>query len=293
MHLYIGRFAPSPTGDLHFGSLVAAVGSYLQARTRDGLWLIRVEDIDPPREIAGSAERIIADLEQLGMRSDRPVLYQSTRLTAYRRAWEQLLRTGLAFACQCSRRVLPASGVYPGTCRELALEDGPSRSLRFRVNDGQTSFDDAIMGHLSERLAATVGDFVVRRADGLPAYQLAVVVDDAYQGITEVVRGADLLDSTPRQIALQQALALPSPRYCHLPVAVLPDGSKLSKRLASDPIRTRPPAWAIHQALEFLGHTPPAGLGLEELWAWARTHWHPGRVPAQPTRPVPAAMLPD
>jgi glutamyl-Q tRNA(Asp) synthetase len=289
---YIGRFAPSPTGDLHFGSLVAAVGSFLQARSHDGLWLIRVEDIDPPREIAGSAERIIADLGHLGMHSDRPVLYQSTRMTAYRHAWQQLQRKGLVFACQCSRGMLPASGVYPGTCRELALADSPSRSLRFRVNDSQTGFDDVIMGHVSQCLAATVGDFVVRRADGLPAYQLAVVVDDAHQGITEVVRGADLLDSTSRQIALQQALKLSSPRYCHLPVAVLPDGSKLSKRLASDPVRSQRPASAIRQALEFLGHTPPAGLGLEALWTWARTHWNLRRVPAQPTQPVPAGMLP-
>jgi glutamyl-Q tRNA(Asp) synthetase len=159
------------------------------------------------------------------------------------------------------------------------------------VRDARTRFNDLIMGQTSQNLAATVGDFVIRRADGLPAYQLAVVVDDAHQGITEVVRGADLLDSTPRQIALQRGLGLPSPRYCHLPMAVLPDGSKLSKRLRSDPVRTQRPEEAIQQVLGFLGHQPPAGLSLEGLWAWSCTHWDPGRVPPRPMQPVPAGML--
>jgi glutamyl-Q tRNA(Asp) synthetase len=290
---YIGRFAPSPTGDLHFGSLIAAVGSYLQARSRGGAWRVRMEDIDPPREVAGSAAGIVQELERLGMHADGPVLYQSTRLQAYREAWQRLLRDHHAFKCQCSRKMLPANGIYPGTCRELGLTAADIKSIRFRAPDTPISFRDLVMGQLSQDVAKAVGDFIVRRADGLPAYQLAVVVDDAFQDITEVVRGADLLRSTPRQIALQHALKLPTPAYCHLPLAVMPDGSKLSKRLGSDPIGSARPAHAIAQALAFLGQPPPPKLAIDELWAWAIAHWDPDKIPRHEHLPLPQSMLPN
>jgi len=276
---YIGRFAPSPTGDLHFGSLVAAVGSFLQARRHGGTWLIRIEDIDPPREVAGSAERILEDLARLGMESDQPVLYQSTRLPAFRAAAEQLLDAGLAFHCACSRADLPDDSVYPGTCRDSLRPGGRARSIRVKVEDRCRSLDDGVQGRFQQNLARDCGDFVIWRADGLPAYQLAVVVDDAHQGITEVVRGADLLDSTPRQIHLLEALRLPIPTYVHLPVALGQDGRKLSKRLKSDPLVGSRPVDSLDRALRFLGQQPPRTGSLKDLWDWALAHWNPTRIP--------------
>lgn len=278
---YTGRFAPSPTGELHFGSLVAAVGSYLQARTRDGQWLIRIEDLDPPREVPGSAERIIRDLERFGMTPDGEVVRQSTRQAAFDAALERLSEAGQLFPCGCTRRELP-EGPYPGTCRHGLPRGRTGRSLRVRVDDAPIRFRDAVQGEISECLAETCGDFVVRRADGLIAYQLAVVVDDAWQGVTEVVRGADLLDSTPRQIHLQRLLGLPTPRYLHLPVALDADGRKLSKRDDADPVATRAPVEALGAALEFLGHAPPAHDNLAERWAWAMSAWDERRVPRTP-----------
>jgi glutamyl-Q tRNA(Asp) synthetase len=282
---YIGRFAPSPTGELHFGSLVAAVGSFLQARINQGLWRVRIEDIDPPREVEGSARRILDDLHRLGMKPDGAVLYQSERDAAYADALKALLLQRTAFYCRCSRRVLPTSGVYPGTCREADLPPDEVRRIRLRVARGRVGFDDRIMGHFDQDLASDVGDFVICRADGMPAYQLAVVIDDHFQEITEVVRGADLLDSTPRQIAVQRALNLREVAYCHLPLATLPDGSKLSKRLGSDPVKAMRPAEAIYQALVFLGQSPPRGLELDLLWAWAIQHWNIDRVPRHAALP--------
>lgn len=275
----IGRFAPSPTGDLHFGSLVSAVGSYLEARSAGGKWLLRIEDIDPPREVAGSAGRIIADLERLGLRPDGTVLYQSSRLSAYQETIESLLRKGLAYPCGCSRKDLPASGVYPGTCRNGIPPGRKARSIRFRVAAGNCSFGDRVQGEVSGQLANPGGDFVIRRADGLYAYQLAVVVDDHFQGVTQVVRGADLLDSTGRQILLQRALGLPTPSYMHLPVAVSADGKKLSKRSRTDPVKHQEPVFAVRQALQFLGQQPPAGMSLSGLWEWAIEHWNSILIP--------------
>ncbi len=289
---YTGRFAPSPTGELHFGSLVAAMGSYLQARSRQGTWLIRIEDIDPPREVPGSAKIILSELGRLGMRADRPVLYQSTRMDAYNGACLALVEKGLAYACRCSRKVLRTDGTYPGHCRKLALDPAEVPQIRFRASDESIDFEDTVMGMNSQNLARAVGDFVIRRADGMPAYQLAVVVDDAHQEITEVVRGADLLDSTPRQIALQRALGLPTPGYCHLPLAVAADGSKLSKRAGTDPIGNARPETAISMALDFLGHTPPEGLNLDAIWFWAISHWDSDRIPRRRRLPAPVDVLP-
>ena len=275
----VGRFAPSPTGDLHFGSLLAAVASSLNARAAGGRWLVRIEDVDPPREVPGSARRMLDDLARFGLVSDEPVLYQASRSEAYRSARDELLRRGLAFWCGCTRSDLPESGIYPGTCRDGLPPGAEPRSVRLRVPEQPIRFVDEIQGPSEERLDREVGDFVVWRADGLPAYQLAVVVDDAWQGVTEVVRGADLLDSTARQVHLQQCLDLPTPRYAHHPVAIGSDGRKLSKRTGSDPVADRPAAQALEAALHFLGQACPAGLSLAELWAWALAHWDLARVP--------------
>jgi glutamyl-Q tRNA(Asp) synthetase len=277
-----GRFAPSPTGALHFGSLLAAVASYLQAKSAGGRWLVRIEDIDPPREVSGSAAHILRDLRTFGLCPDGPVLYQSTRTRAYRRALNQLLDCGLAFPCGCSRSDLPDSGVYPGTCRDGLPPGKQARSVRLRVPDRAIAFIDRIQGLIEENLAESSGDFVLWRADDLPAYQLAVVVDDAFQRVTEVVRGADLLTSTARQIHVQRCLGLPTPDYAHHPVALAADGKKLSKRLGSDPVAAAPPARALELALRFLGQPCPAGLELANMWQWALGHWQLSAVPRQP-----------
>jgi glutamyl-Q tRNA(Asp) synthetase len=274
-----GRFAPSPTGDLHFGSLIAAVASFLQAKSSGGRWLVRIEDVDRPREVPGSALRILSELQRFGMVSDGPVVYQSERTAAYEKAIDRLLARDQAYWCGCSRSDLPASGVYPGTC-STGLPNGKSaRSVRLRVSDEPIGFNDLIQGAIQENLSETVGDFVIRRADGLAAYQLAVVVDDAFQEVTEVVRGADLLDSTARQIHLQNSLGLATPVYAHHPVALGKDSKKLSKRTASDPVAGQPAEQALAMALRFLGQPSPEGLGLSSLWRWALDNWQLSRIP--------------
>ncbi|MDH3902108.1 MAG: tRNA glutamyl-Q(34) synthetase GluQRS [Xanthomonadales bacterium] len=283
----VGRFAPSPTGDLHFGSLVSAVGSYLEARSAGGLWLLRIEDIDPPREIKGSSDRIIHDLNRLGLVPDGPILYQSSRRDAYQRAVERLLEKGLAYPCGCSRKDLSKSGKYPGNCRNGIPPGKKPRSIRFRVEANDCAFEDRLQGPVSDNPADISGDFIIKRADGLFAYQLAVVVDDDFQRVTQVVRGADLLDSTSRQICLQRALGLDSPSYMHLPVVISADGKKLSKRTQSDPVKHHDPATAVEQALLFLGQCPPSGLSLSSLWNWALDHWNINLIPGTRT------ILPD
>ena len=239
-----GRFAPSPTGPLHLGSLVAAVGSWVYARAEGGRWLVRIEDIDAPRVVPGSAEEILAALARYGLEWDGEVVWQSRRTASYERALDELRAKGLVYDCACSRADLQraasaplgSEAVYPGTCR-LGIPPGKTaRAIRFRVPDEVIAFDDLVVGHQQENVAEKTGDFVVRRADGLFAYQLAVVVDDAEQGVTQVVRGADLLASTPRQIALQRALGHPTPEYAHLPLVVNVDGTKLGKRDGALPL---------------------------------------------------------
>jgi glutamyl-Q tRNA(Asp) synthetase len=259
--------------------LLAAVASYAQAKVSGGQWLLRIEDIDPPREVPGSAARILADLQRFGMHSDRPVLYQSTRTVAYRHALQELLDRELAYWCGCSRSELPESGIYPGTCRNGLPSGKRRRAVRLKVGPQPVRFTDLVQGECTESLQQTVGDFVIWRADGLPAYQLAVVVDDAFQQITEVVRGTDLLASTARQIQLQRSLGLPAPCYAHHPVAVGEDGHKLSKRTSSDPVRSMSPARSLQAALRILGQPCPAGLGLDETWRWALDNWSLSRVP--------------
>lgn len=240
---YVGRFAPSPTGPLHLGSLVAAMASYLDAKAHHGAWLVRVEDLDRDRNVAGIDRHILDSLQRCGMQWDGDVTWQTQRTDLYNVALEQLLAKGAAYPCSCSRREIADSQlrlgqsgaglVYPGTCRNGLATGKPARAMRLRVPDApddEYCFDDRWAGVTCQRLATEVGDFVIRRADGFWAYQLAVVVDDAEQGVTDVVRGADLLDSTPRQLFLQDVLGLPHPEYLHVPVVANADGEKLSKQ---------------------------------------------------------------
>lgn len=250
---YRGRFAPSPTGALHFGSLVAALGSWLRARHQQGRWIVRIEDLDPPREVAGAAQQQLETLAAFGLVSDEPVLWQHDRHDAYAAALQHLIEQNQAFACWCTRSELQRHrGLHHSPC--VGAPDARRQpAWRLRVPDETLGFDDVLLGRYEQRLAADVGDFVIRRVEGYFAYQLAVVVDDAAQGITEVVRGADLLDSTPRQILLQRCLGLPTPRYLHLPLALDADGRKLSKQDNALPVQRSDPLPALRRALEFLG----------------------------------------
>jgi len=258
MH-YRGRFAPSPSGPLHFGSLVAAVGSFVRARAQDGAWLVRMEDIDPPREVPGAAADIVATLAAFGMVSDEAIVYQSTRESAYRRAFATLRDADLVFPCWCSRADLEASaGLHLGPCR-AAPDSMRGPAWRLRAPDVDIPFTDLLQGAQTQNLQREAGDFVVRRVEGWFAYQLAVVVDDAEAAISEIVRGSDLLDSTPRQIYLQQALRLPTPAYLHLPIVLDADGRKLSKADHARPVDAADPLSALRAALDFLGLEVSAG----------------------------------
>lgn len=279
----LGRFAPSPTGDLHFGSLVAAVGSFMQAKSAGGSWLVRIEDLDPPREKPGAAERQLETLARFGLRSDLPVERQSRLRHRHDTALQALMTRGLAFPCACSRSQLPPNGVYPGTCRNGITADQPGRAIRFRVPVGEVSFHDLLRGPQIQNPAEQCGDFVIRRADDLIAYQLAVVVDDAFAGVNQVVRGVDLIDSTARQILLQRALGLAQPEYLHLPLIVDASGRKLSKSSGDDPVSRFRPTEALRLALRALGHEPPPGKQtLEAQWRWAFSAWHQGHIPLGP-----------
>jgi len=293
---YRGRFAPSPSGPLHFGSLIAAVGSYLEARTHQGIWLVRMEDLDPPREQPGVADLILKTLETYGFEWDGPVLYQSTRHQAYQAALDRLQAQGQLYACSCTRKEIADSAihsnhhgiegpVYPGTCRN-GLHGREARAWRIKTDMTAICFDDRLQGHLCQILQRDIGDFVLKRVHGFYAYQLAVVVDDAAQGITHVVRGADLLASTPRQIYLQQQLGLPMPHYAHLPVAANRAGEKLSKQTLAPALDLTQPVPALCKALEFLGQQPPQELAtsnLADLWKWAVNQWVIQRTPQQNT----------
>jgi glutamyl-Q tRNA(Asp) synthetase len=257
---YVGRFAPSPTGPLHFGSLVAALASYMEARAAKGKWLLRMEDLDRPREQPGATDQILCALERLGFEWDGPVLWQSARLERYRAALEDLSRRGFAYPCGCSRKELEDSAlaldgarVYPGTCRQGLAPGKSARAVRLRTHGAPIAFADRIQGEIEQRVERDVGDFVLQRADGVYAYQLAVVVDDLEQGVTDVVRGADLLDSTARQIHLQRILGAHTPRYAHVPVAVDTAGQKLSKQTGAAPLDLADPKRELARARRFLG----------------------------------------
>jgi glutamyl-Q tRNA(Asp) synthetase len=298
--IYRGRFAPSPTGPLHFGSLIAAVGSYLDAKHHRGTWLVRMEDLDTPRCVPGAAEGILRTLEAFGLQGDEPVIYQRQRTTAYEEALRQLQSIGAVYPCCCTRKEIADSAlhgiegpVYPGTCRDGIPAGREGRAWRVRTdhlsrysraagNDGTSTragiieFGDALQGHVTQNLESEIGDFVVKRADGLFAYQLAVVVDDAFQGITHIVRGADLLDSTPRQICLQRLLEFSTPAYMHFPVAINEAGEKLSKQTLAAPVDASHPVETLLRVLKFLQQPPPVGLADYDVKAvldWAISNW--------------------
>jgi glutamyl-Q tRNA(Asp) synthetase len=278
---YRGRFAPSPTGLLHAGSLAAAVGSWLCARHAQGEWQIRMEDIDPPREVPGSAAAILAALPAFGLQADAPVIYQSSRVHAYALAFERLQQANLVFPCWCSRSDLTASqGIHrDGHC--IAAPD-PQRepAWRIRTPDKDIGFIDELQGPQRQNLRDTVGDFVIRRVEGFYSYQLACVVDDAWQGISDVVRGSDLLDSTPRQIWLQQCLGLPTPRYLHLPLVLDSEGRKLSKSERSLEVSAADPLPALRRALSFLHITfDQDAVNAAALLNSALTHFDPKKLP--------------
>ena len=270
--MYCGRFAPSPTGPLHFGSLVAAVASWLDARAHRGRWLVRIEDVDKPRCRQEWADDILATLERFGLCPDGEVLRQSRRGEAYREALERLKQAGLAYPCGCTRRET-AGGRYPGRCRNGLPPGRAPRAWRFRVPPGGTGFADRWQGWFEQDVEAQSGDFILLRADGCFAYQLAVVVDDAAQGVTHVVRGADLLDSTPRQILLQRALGFPQPAYLHHPVVMDGEGRKLSKQNRAPSLDPARDADSLRAAVEFLGLRPPLDIAPEEMLKWAVRQW--------------------
>ncbi len=289
---YIGRFAPSPTGPLHQGSLVAAVASFLDARAAGGRWLVRMEDLDRPRCEPGAADTILRQLEAYGLAWDGDVLVQSQRDEAYAAALDALKAQGAVYPCACARSQLADAPrnhegeiLYRGTCRNGLPSGAVARSWRVRVLDVSTHFHDRIHGDLQQNLAHDVGDFIVRRADGLFAYQLAVVVDDAFQCVTHVVRGADLLWNTPRQIYLQTLLGLPTPAYAHIPLVTNAAGQKLSKQTLAPALPQTGRGAVLAQTLAVLGHTLPAdlaGAAPAELLAWASAHWCIENVPVQP-----------
>jgi len=289
---YCGRFAPSPTGPLHPGSLLAALGSWLLARHAGGRWLVRVEDVDPPRTVPGAVNGQLAALAAFGLCSDGPIVHQSARDALYQGALDRLLREGKAFACHCSRTELAAQGGIHHHCVARTTRAQPA--VRLRVPPGSVvGFDDGLQGRVVQDVHAEVGDFVLRRADGYWAYQLAVVVDDGAQHVTDVVRGADLLDSTPRQILLQQALGLAVPRYWHLPLLLDAPGHKLSKSLAALPVDSARPVPVLRQLWQLLGQAPAALEGIDEvhaLLAAARRAFDPQRLPRSDILLPPGAL---
>jgi glutamyl-Q tRNA(Asp) synthetase len=282
---YVGRFAPSPTGPLHAGSLVAALASWLDARAHNGRWLVRIEDVDTPRCVPGAAEIILKQLHDCGLVPDDTPLWQSTRGDHYQRALDQLIRDGRCYPCACSRKdieeALAAAGrpherhgelVYPGTCRN-GLHGRAPRAWRFRVEPGVERWTDRRLGAQSQDVEREVGDFVLKRADGLWAYQLAVVVDDAAQGITDVVRGEDLADNTARQIQLQRALSVPTPSYLHTPLVLGANGEKLSKQNGAIPVDTSRPVQALNAAALALGLQPQQQRDVADVLPGWRAQW--------------------
>jgi len=279
---YVGRFAPTPSGDLHLGSLYTAAASYLDARAQRGRWLLRVEDLDRPREVAGSAERILRTLERFGFEWDGEVMRQSDRMEHYLGALQSLAARGLTYECSCSRRQLEDESRYPGTCRERPAVRGVATATRLRVEPGLIMFSDRIQGTYRQDVAAAAGDVILKRRDAVIAYLLAVVLDDAAQGVTHTVRGADLLDNTPRQIYLQQLLGLAPPSYAHVPVLTEPDDSKLAKSKRSVKLDEHSELPQLIAVFSLLGLAPPdalAAASIAEAWAWAIGQWGIHRVP--------------
>ncbi|MGP1717555.1 MAG: tRNA glutamyl-Q(34) synthetase GluQRS [Methylophilus sp.] len=280
----IGRFAPSPTGPLHFGSLVAAVASYCDARQRGGQWLLRMEDVDTTRSIKGASDDILRTLTRYGFVWDGEVVYQSQRSVLYQQVLDQLRDKQMVYACTCSRKEIADSSIlqgiegaiYPGTCRAQAAQVNTPAAWRLKTRDAEIRFDDVIQGHQQHHLSTAVGDFVLKRADGVFSYQLAVVVDDALQGVTHVLRGADLLNSTTRQIHLQQLLGYATPVYAHIPLVINSDGQKLSKQTLAQALPADNIKATLIAALAFLQQPLPENMhlfSLNDIWQWAISHW--------------------
>lgn len=285
---YRGRFAPSPTGKLHFGSLIAAVASYLESKTSAGEWLVRIEDIDETRTIPGSADDILFSLERFGFEWDDEVVHQSQRKGLYQDYLQDLINKQLVYACDCSRSKLrqqainqPGPQVYPGNCRHHPVTLNTPYAQRCRTDSRTISFEDTIQGNYRVNLESDCGDFIIKRRDGFFAYQLVVVIDDAEQGITNIVRGADLLDATPQQIYLQHCFGLEQPEYTHVPVAMQQAGQKLSKSHRALAIDPKQNTRQLYQVMDFLSQTPPTELetaSLEEFWYWAIQNWDTSKI---------------
>lgn len=295
LQYYRGRFAPSPTGPLHFGSLVTAVGSYLEAKSHNGEWLVRIENLDKPREIPAASDEILRSLEILGMEWDQEVIYQDNRRDIYEKVLSLLYNSKLIYPCICTRKEIADSSVtgvsgpiYPGTCRDNAQKKDRTGAIRIKTNNNNIELTDSLYGLIGQKLESEIGDFILRRSDGIHAYQLAVVVDDAAQDITNVVRGADLLDSTPRQIYLQQLLGYKTPFYMHLPVVTDKQGKKLSKQTKAVFLDLSNPIKELIKALNFLGQEPPIELSegtVSSFWGWAIQNWHPEKIHKKRTLP--------
>lgn len=294
---YTGRFAPSPTGPLHFGSLLAATASYLEAHRHQGVWQLRIDDIDPPREAPGARDSIPATLEAFGFEWDGATTFQSSHTERYQAAVDALLREDRAYPCACTRREVKAKAkdgidgpVYPGTCQHGLPAGREGRSVRVRTDPGEVCFEDAFQGSIHVDMARDIGDFVIRRADGLFAYHLAAAVDDGAPEITHVIRGIDLLYSTPRQIHLMQALGLAVPHYGHLPVVLNREGQKLSKQTGAEGLDDSHPGPQLHAALRALAQNPPDELAtapVPRIWEWAREHWDPTPLHGQSALTLP------
>ena len=289
--MYTGRFAPSPTGPLHLGSLYTALASFLDARYHQGQWLLRIDDIDTPRNQHGAADSILRCLEHFGLTWDGEVDFQSQHLDSYQLALEQLLKDRHVYACSCNRKQLASQqGIYPQTCRTKQLDLSGDVAIRLKTEDQTLNFSDGIQHAISCNLLREQGDFVIKRKDGFFAYQLAVVVDDQRQGITDIVRGFDLLDSTPRQIYLQQLLGYPTPRYSHIPIIVDAQGQKLSKQTQAKAVQTDQVHSTLLQLLELLKQQPPSELhyaSVAELLDWAIKNWQKHRLHNQQTVQLP------
>jgi glutamyl-Q tRNA(Asp) synthetase len=287
---YIGRFAPSPTGPMHFGSLVTAVASFLEAKLNTGKWLLRMEDLDKPREIPGAADDILRTLDTYGFSWDGEVIYQSKRIEAYKEVLVEMQQKKFVYPCTCSRKVIAESAfdlgfegtIYPKTCLYNAPNTDTHAAFRVKTSNEEIGFVDKVQDYFSQNIATEIGDFVIKRADGFFAYQLAVIVDDDYQGVTHIVRGSDLLDCTPRQIYLQQLLKYPTPVYTHVPIAVNTNGEKLSKQTLAKPISSQLEGQQLFSALCFLGQNPPLEMQnatLGELWRWGFANWSLAKIP--------------
>ncbi len=286
---YIGRFAPSPTGGLHFGSLVAAVASYCDAKNHGGKWFLRMEDLDKPREVKGAAQEIIESLTVFGFEWDGEIIYQSNRIHLYEAALKKIEEKKLIYSCTCSRKEIADSSqtrgvdgvIYPKNCLKFPPKEHAPFCLRVKSSNLTITFKDAIQGKMTQNMRDDIGDFILKRADHIIAYQLAVVVDDALQGVTNIVRGADLLDSTPRQIYLQQLLGYFQPQYAHFPIACNSQGEKLSKQTLAEKINAQNASQQLFLALTFLNQNPPETLqfsSIKSIWQWAFEHWKLTRI---------------